>query len=138
MVDPVEFLHDLVLPNLKINRHKGSVVLGSNLGSLKLGLEEKVVGIAKSCAASATVPSKHRCYGHAGDCGFIFPDLIESATRIETEEVLSGDYDGYFSTNLRAEMGINEPSWKTYESILYFIASNLHNRRTTASGRIFF
>jgi D-lactate dehydrogenase len=54
----------------------------------------------------------------AGDRGFYFPELTESATKPEADEVKQKDYDGYYSSSTTCEMALSEAVGKEYESIL--------------------
>jgi D-lactate dehydrogenase len=121
IMDPIEFLYDMVLPRLKVNRQDRSVVLHPTCGAVKLELEGKLQDLARRCAKAVTIPVTSKCCGYAGDRGLLFPELTASATRSEADEVLSEDYDGYYSTNLPCEMGMSEATGKSYESIVYLI-----------------
>ena len=44
-------------------------------------------GIARACSDEVTVPLHAGCCGFAGDRGFLFPELTESATRREAAQI---------------------------------------------------
>src|SRR5512141_2373243 len=56
ILDSIEFLHDFVLPKLKIRAVDEDVVLHPNCSARKLGLDAKMMDIAIQCAKSALVP----------------------------------------------------------------------------------
>ena len=121
IIDGIEFLHDYVLPKLKFQSVDEEVVLHPNCSLRKLGLDGKMLNIAKQCAKSATVPLNLSCCAFAGDRGLLFPELTESATEKESAEVLAHDYDGYYSSNIPCEIGMSEATGNDYVSIVYLV-----------------
>jgi len=121
ILDGVEFLHDYVLPKLEIHPVDDEVVLHPNCSARKLGLDAKMLDIAKQCAKSATVPIHLSCCAFAGDRGLLLPELTQSATEKETAEVNTRDYDGYYSSNITCEIGMSEATGKDYLSIVYLV-----------------
>jgi len=130
ILDSVEFLHDYVLPKLKI-QPIDDVILHPNCSARKLGLDAKMLGIAKQCARSATVPLNLGCCAFAGDRGLLFPELTASATEKETAEVNAREYGGYYSSNIPCEIGMSEATGKDYLSIVYLVerASRVQNEK---------
>jgi D-lactate dehydrogenase len=121
LLDSIEFLHDYVLPKLDIQPMKEEVILHPNCSARKLGLEARMLSIAKQCAASATVPLNLGCCAFAGDRGLLFPELTASATQKESAEVNEHDYDGYYSSNIPCEIGMSEATGKDFTSIVYLV-----------------
>ncbi|HSB01682.1 MAG TPA: FAD-binding and (Fe-S)-binding domain-containing protein [Anaerolineales bacterium] len=127
ILDSIEFLHDDVLPKLAIHPADEDVALHPNCSARKLGLDAKMLAIAKQCARSATIPLNLGCCGFAGDRGLLFPELTASATEQESVEVLAHDYNGYYSSNIPCEIGMSDATGKQYVSIIYLVerASNI-------------
>ncbi len=121
LLDSLEFLHDTLLPRLALHPLPEQVVLHPNCSAQKLGLQEKMVAIAKRCVESVTVPLDLGCCGFAGDRGFLFPELTASATRREALEVNRQSYDGYYSSNLTCEIGMRQATGQTYLGIVYLV-----------------
>lgn len=121
LLDSIEFLHDVVLPHLSLQRLNDHVVLHPNCSAQKLGLQDKLVAIARHCAESVTVPLDLGCCGFAGDRGFLFPELTASATRREALEVSRQTFDGYYSSNLTCEIGLREATHQNYLGIVYLV-----------------
>ena len=121
ILDGIEFLHDYILPKLKIHPVDEDVVLHPNCSARKLGLDTKILNIAKQCAKSATVPLNLGCCAFVGDRGFLFPELTKSATQKESAEVNARDYGGYYSSNIPCEIGMSEATGKDYTSIVYLV-----------------
>jgi D-lactate dehydrogenase len=57
----------------------------------------------------------------AGDRGFLFPELTESATRREAEEVVATEHDGYFSSSRTCEIGMTRATGRVYRSYIYLL-----------------
>lgn len=121
LLDGIEFLHDHLLPKLEIHPLDEEVVLHPNCSARKLGLDAKLLAIAKQCAQSASVPLDLGCCAFAGDRGLLFPELTRSATQKESAEVNARDYDGYYSSNITCEIGMSEATGKDYISIVYLV-----------------
>jgi D-lactate dehydrogenase len=121
ILDGIEFLHDHVLPRLEVHPLDEEIVLHPNCSARKLGLDAKLVAIAKQCARSATVPLNLGCCAFAGDRGLLYPELTASATEKETAEVNARGYDGYYSSNITCEMGMSEATGKDYVGIVYLV-----------------
>ena len=121
ILDGVEFLHDHVLPKLELHPADEDVILHPNCSLRKLGLDGKMLSIAKQCARSAHVPLNLGCCAFAGDRGLLYPELTASATEKETTEVNARDYDGYYSSNITCEIGMSEATGKDYVSIVYLV-----------------
>jgi len=87
----------------------------------KMGIEYKFRKVAAFYAHEVVIPVKAGCCGMAGDRGFLFPELTESATLDEAAEVKESDYDGYYSSAKTCEMAMSEAVNKNYESILHLV-----------------
>jgi D-lactate dehydrogenase len=121
LLDSIEFLHDYVLPELNIQQLDEDVILHPNCSARKLGLDARMLSIAKQCAKSAKVPLNLGCCGFAGDRGLLFPELTASATQKESAEVNEREYGGYYSSNIPCEIGMSEATGKDYTSIVYLV-----------------
>jgi len=121
LLDPIEFAHDRLLPRLSLQRQPGCVALHPNCASRKLGLEGKLMGIARACSEDAFAPLNLGCCGFAGDRGLLYPELTQSATQAEAAEIKAGQFSGYYSSNLTCEWGMRLATGKPYQSIYYLI-----------------
>ncbi|SDS86530.1 D-lactate dehydrogenase [Mucilaginibacter mallensis] len=119
--DSVDYLHDMVMPQLKVSAKKGSIVLHPVCSLQKMHTQDKFVHLANYFAAKVTVPLHAGCCGMAGDRGFLFPELTESATMPEALEVCEHKYDGYYSSTKTCEMALSQAVNENYESILYLV-----------------
>jgi D-lactate dehydrogenase len=88
---------------------------------VKLNLSPKLEGIARACSQEVLVPLLAGCCGFAGDRGFLFPELTESATRREAAEVRADRHDGYFSSSRTCEIGMTRATGQIYRSYIYLL-----------------
>jgi D-lactate dehydrogenase len=121
ILDIIDFLADTVLPSLIITKPKNKIVFHPVCSSYKMNLLGKMKSIGKACAKQADFPVNAGCCGMAGDRGFYYPELTAAATRKEAAEVLSANYDGYYSSGKTCEMSISNTVAKNYRSILYLL-----------------
>jgi D-lactate dehydrogenase len=98
-----------------------NVILHPNCSARKLGIDNKLLDVAKQCAKSATIPLNLGCCAFAGDRGLLFPELTASATQKESAEVNTREYDGYYSSNIPCEIGMSQATGKDYTSIVYLV-----------------
>jgi D-lactate dehydrogenase len=119
IMDSVEFLHDMVMPFIKVEPLPRSIVLHPVCSLVKMKTDQKFFHVAKQLATNVTIPAHTNCCGMAGDRGFLFPELTASATAAEAKEVSAKTYDGYYSTTKTCEIAMSEAVKKNYESILY-------------------
>jgi D-lactate dehydrogenase len=120
IVDSIEFLHDSVLPRLKPRQQAEPVLIHLNCGAFKMGLGDKMVGLARACAAVAVVPDGVACCGFAGDKGFTTPQLNDHALRQLARQVPAGCEAGY-SSNRTCEIGLADHAGVPYRNIAYLL-----------------
>jgi D-lactate dehydrogenase len=121
LLDGLELMHDVLLPALEVHPVMEAVVLHPNCSSRKLNLQDKMTAIARRCAKTVTVPLNLDCCAFAGDRGLLFPELTASATSLESTEVNTRPYDGYYSSNITCEMGMTLATQHNYHSIIYLL-----------------
>jgi D-lactate dehydrogenase len=121
ILDSVEYLNDWVLPKLEIKRLAKCSVLHNTCSQTKMKLNHKLLSIAERCSEKVITPESNGCCGFAGDRGFLFPELTESATRDEAEELSQIDNAEYYSSNLPCETGMSNATAKHYLPIVYLV-----------------
>ncbi|WP_293299589.1 FAD-binding and (Fe-S)-binding domain-containing protein [Pedobacter sp. UBA4863] len=119
IIDTIDFVADYVIPQTQVNHRKSKIVLHPVCSLQKMGLQEKFLMVARHFAHEVTVPLSAGCCGMAGDRGFHYPELIQSAASAEAREVSSCEYDGYYSSAKTCEMSMSEAVKKNYESVLH-------------------
>ena len=120
-LDAIEFVHDELLPKLAIKSKSGSVALHPVCSVTKMGIGAKLEGIARSCSEQVTVPLDAGCCAFAGDRGFLFPELTQSATKHEAAEVKVKRPDECYSSSRTCEIGMTRATGQIYRSYLYLL-----------------
>lgn len=118
--DSIEFLHDHVLPRLDVTKETKPVLVHLNCSARRMGLDGKMVALAKACAEQVVVPEGVGCCGFAGDKGFTTPELNDHALRRLPESV-PADAEGGYSSNRTCEIGLSDHSGKPYRSVAYLL-----------------
>jgi D-lactate dehydrogenase len=121
ILDSIVFVHDVLLPRLAVRRKAGSVALHPVCSVVKMNLTPKLEAVARASSEGVTVPVSAGCCGFAGDRGFLFPELTQSATRHEANEVRSQPHQGYFSSSRTCEIGMTRATGEVYRSFIYLL-----------------
>jgi D-lactate dehydrogenase len=121
LYEPVEFVHDFLLQHLTINKRAETVAIHPTCSLKKMGLEAKIVGVAEACVDKVVVPEKVGCCGFAGDRGFSFPELNESALEELRPEVMQKGATSGYSNSRTCEIGLSLHSGIHYRSIIYLV-----------------
>jgi D-lactate dehydrogenase len=121
IMDAITFLDKVVAPNLPAIRKKDQVVIHPGCAATKMQLEETMYKLAGRYATKVLLPPSAGCCGMAGDRGFLFPELTESATKAELSEALLQPADGYYASAKTCEMALSHFSGKPYEHIVYLL-----------------
>jgi D-lactate dehydrogenase len=120
-VDAIEFVHDELLPKLAIKSKSHSVALHPVCSVTKMGIDAKFEAIARACSDEVTIPIDAGCCGFAGDRGFLFPELTESATKLEAAEITAKHPDECYSSSRTCEIGMTRATGQIYRSYMYLL-----------------
>ena len=95
-----------------------------------MGIDGKVLDLARRCSTRVVVPDGVGCCAFAGDKGFTHPELNAYALRklrpvIEREGVKRG-----FSNSRTCEIGLTTHSGVPYQSLVYLIDECTSPKRT--------
>lgn len=118
LYEPVEFLHEFLLGELEFRKAPGTVAIHVSCSSIKMGLSEKFLAVARACAEKVAVPLRVGCCGVAGDRIFHFPELNESALS-ELAAGLPDDCRSGYSSSRTCEIWLTLRSRRPYQSIVY-------------------
>jgi len=121
ILDSIEFVHDQLLPKLKVNHPVKSVALHPVCSVVKMGLTAKLEAIARKCSTEVFVPPSLGCCAFAGDRGFMYPELTASATAIESAEIKAHKHDGCYSSSRTCEIGMTRSTGEVYRSYIYLL-----------------
>ena len=120
-LDAIEFVHDELLPKLAVKTKSRSVALHPVCSVTKMGIGAKLEGIARACSEQVTIPLEAGCCGFAGDRGFLFPELTQSATKHEAAEVKAKQPDECYSSSRTCEIGMTRATGQIYRSYMYLL-----------------
>jgi D-lactate dehydrogenase len=121
LLDSIEFAHDELLSKLTVQAKVKRVALHPVCSVTKMGIAAKLEGIAKACSQETLIPASAGCCAFAGDRGFLFPELTQSATRLEAAEVRAEHADGCYSSSRTCEIGLTRATGQVYRSYMYLL-----------------
>ncbi len=121
----LEFIHDFVAPELEFNPIDEPIALHLTCSSRLMGLNDKILNLAKRCSSRVVVPDGVGCCAWAGDKGFHTPELNAWALRnlrsaIERHGVKRG-----YSNSRTCEIGLSHHSGIPYRSLVYLLNETL-------------
>ncbi|OJV37762.1 MAG: 4Fe-4S ferredoxin [Bacteroidia bacterium 43-41] len=119
LYDQVEFIHDFLLDKLTFEKQPISIAIHTTCSSTKMHLEEKLKTVAELCAEKVIVPDDVYCCGWAGDRGFFYPELNNSALAPLKHGI--GDATEGFSNSRTCEIGLSINSGVAYKSLVYLV-----------------
>jgi D-lactate dehydrogenase len=119
--DTVEFVADKVLDKLRIFKKKETVAVHSTCSTTKMEITDKLLKIANSCAENVYVPEDINCCGFAGDRGFSFPELNESALENLDISLKRNNCRNGYSNSKTCEIGLSLHGGIEYNSIIYLV-----------------
>jgi D-lactate dehydrogenase len=120
LYDPVEFIHDFLMPRLKFTPLPQTVAIHHTCSAMKMGLEKKFHAVAGACAQNVIVPESVGCCGFAGDRGFTHPELNASALK-DLQPAVSETCTAGYSTSRTCEIGLSLHSGLYYKSVVYLV-----------------
>lgn len=121
IIDSVSFLQQEILPKIDIQNKKGTVAIHPTCAITKMHLNGEFSAIARACAAEVILPKYAGCCGMAGDRGFQVPELMEAATKMETNELRKHNCSGHYASATTCEMALTKSLGKRYEHIAYLL-----------------
>lgn len=119
LYEPVEFILEYLAPQLEFSPVDETISIFTVCSMKKMGLEDKLLQLARMCATHVIVPETN-CCGFAGDRGFSYPELNKHGLRYLREQIPAGVKNGY-STSRTCEIGISEHSGISHKSIVYLV-----------------
>lgn len=119
LYDQVEFIHDFLLDRLQFIKQPVSVAIHTTCSSTKMHLVEKLHEVASRCAEKVIVPENVGCCGWAGDRGFFYPELNNSALS-PLKQGIKDATEGY-SNSRTCEIGLSVNSGIAYKSMVYLV-----------------
>jgi D-lactate dehydrogenase len=121
VLDSVAWAHDRLLPWLEVSRRVESATLHPTCATRHMGLAGRLRSLAGELAEEVYVAPSATCCAFAGDRGISHPELTESATRPQVEELAGRDFDARLSSNRTCEIALARATGEDYESFLILL-----------------
>jgi len=121
ILDSVAWAHDRLLPALEIGEKVGSATVHPTCATRHMGLAPRLRRLAGALAEDVYVAPSAHCCGFAGDRGISHPELTESATRPQAEELAGRRFDARLSSNRTCEIGLARATGEPYESVVILL-----------------
>lgn len=118
VVDAVEFVATHVLSQLPEGERIEKLVIHPTCSSTRLGINDSLTTVARAVAEEVQVPDDWGCCAYAGDRGMLHPELTESATARQAEQVNEMGAQAHASLNRACEMGMSRATGETYRHVL--------------------
>jgi D-lactate dehydrogenase len=118
VLDSIAWIHDRVLPQLRVARKLAALALHPTCSASHLGLSEKLLAVAGALAEEVVVPAASGCCGMAGDRGWLHPELPASALRDVTPELDDRALQDCVSSNRTCEIALQEVTGRAYRSFV--------------------
>ncbi|MFV7789353.1 FAD-binding and (Fe-S)-binding domain-containing protein [Aliarcobacter lanthieri] len=117
--EPIDFTLTFLTKHLEFIPIDEPITIHTTCSSRKMNLEEKFKEVAYLCSTNVIIPSDVKCCGFAGDRGFNFPELNDSALRYLKQQTNGAKMA--FSTSKTCEIGLSSHSGLDYNSIFYLV-----------------
>jgi oxidoreductase, FAD/iron-sulfur cluster-binding domain protein len=121
LYEPVEFIYDFIVDNLEFTPTDEPVGIHVTCSTKRMGLEGKIVKLAKMCSTNVVVPQEVGCCGFAGDKGFTHPEVNKYALRKLKPQLEAAGVKRGFSNSRTCEIGLSTNSGIPYQSIVYLV-----------------
>lgn len=120
LYEPIEFILTYLKERLVFHKSDETITIHSTCSSIKMGLENSFMELAFMCTDKVIIPAEVDCCGWAGDRGFTYPELNDSALS-KLKNSLTSDCKHGYSTSRTCEIGLTKKSGISYKSIIYLV-----------------
>ena len=118
LYDPVEFIHDVILPAASFRRRPETIAVHVPCSARRMGLADKFDAVARALAGAVVLPGDVHCCGFAGDRGFTHPELNRWALK-DLGPAVSGRCVAGYSSSRTCEIGLSVHGGMFYRSMVY-------------------
>jgi len=119
LLDSLDFVHDLLLPRLVVDRRLDSVAVHAVCSVHAAGTVGKLEALGAAVADRVVNPVDAGCCGFAGDRGWLHPELTGSALKHEAAELAGQTHGDYLSSNRTCEVGLSREVGQPYRSFVH-------------------
>ena len=105
-----------LLPSLQIDAKVASATVHPTCATRRLGLTHPLRALGAALADDVYIAPSATCCAFAGDRGITHPELTESATAPQVEELAGRDFDARLSSNRTCEIAMSRATGEDYES----------------------
>lgn len=121
LYEPVEFIEKFLLDKLEFHPTDDAITIHATCSTIKMGLTNKLIKVAKLCSNNVLVPEEIVCCGFAGDKGFTLPELNEHGLRKLKSQINNHHTTAGYSNSRTCEIGLNTHGGIPYMSIAYLV-----------------
>ena len=121
VVDVLQFVNEKILPHLKIKTKMTSLALHPTCSGVELGINKHMTSLAEAISDQVIVPLDWSCCGFAGDRGLLHPELTQSATKNQAQELSSHKYVAYASSNRPCQIGLSIATGQNYVHLIELV-----------------
>jgi D-lactate dehydrogenase len=114
----LEFVAQEVLPKLVIKSELSSLALHPTCSGVELGINKYLQEIAEKIALKVSTPLDWSCCGFAGDRGLLHPELTESATKKQAQELSGEIFSAYASSNKPCQIALSKATGQKYVHLI--------------------
>ena len=121
VVDVLQFVNEKILPHLKIKTKMTSLALHPTCSGVELGINKHMTALAEAISDQVIVPLDWSCCGFAGDRGLLHPELTQSATKNQAQELSSHKHVAYASSNRPCQIGLSIATGQNYVHLIVLV-----------------
>lgn len=121
LYEPVEFIDKFLLDKFEFHPTDDAITIHATCSTIKMGLTNKLIKVAKLCSNNVLVPEEIVCCGFAGDKGFTLPELNEHGLRKLKSQIDNHHTTVGYSNSRTCEIGLNTHGGIPYMSIAYLV-----------------
>jgi D-lactate dehydrogenase len=126
--DAVEFAAERLLPEVRMSRTAGRVVVHPTCSGTIAGSTDALLALAGAAGDEVVVPDDWGCCAFAGDRGLLRPELTGSATSAEARDVAVLGGDHHVSSNRTCEIGMTRATGLSYRHVLELVGDHARAR----------
>ena len=121
IVDVLQFVSQVVFPKLVIRSKLSSLALHPTCSGVELGINKYMQEIAENISLKVITPLDWTCCGFAGDRGLLHPELTESATKKQAQEISGEIFSAYATSNRPCQLALSKATGQKYVHLIELV-----------------